>query len=457
MIQIIWLHSLFEMANITRSSHTSSGIEVFTPNLPFLVIAYSISISAIILNSTEICLILRKWKKATDFEVLLFHLAVTDLLSSTGNLSISILFTHFYLKEYMDKFYMWVTFGLVGFFYVLSMKLILIIGFERLCAVKLPLKHRLWHSDRKNLYRKICGAWILNAILVCGAVVIDYFIQSTAVDNDKGQHVTVSHNLGYAVATYMSCGVLTILIIYTWVSRLVVVRAANLLSFDKNDYKHDPKIMKLAKKKERATIIICRMVLVTFLACNVPVTIALYFGKFEHVSSTLSHMNAVVNPLIYFFKGYIENKFDKRKVVENLDESGGTKHKSKVVLPQPASNTPIELGIMNNVEDHGPSNRIHHELRGSVESSSHKPSRSDTVDELGLVNEVHLDLPKSTDQVPEMKDNGKVASSETIKTSSSLDLGIVNATMSSFDMLESDSEKLEGSTGNRETSSINVI
>ena len=423
------------MANITTPSHSSSRVEIFTPNVPFLVIAFITAILAIILNSTEICLILRKWRNATDFEVLLFHLATTDLLSSVGNLSITILYTHFYIKGYSDKFYLWVSFGLIGFFYVLSMKLVLIIGFERLFAVKLPLKHRLWHSNRKNLYRQICGAWSFNAILISGAVIIDYFIQTTGVDNARGQHAAVSCNLGYAVATYMSCGALAILIIYTWISRLVVEQAANLLSFNKQDYMHDQKIMKQAKKKERSTVIICRMVLVTFVICNLPVTIVLCFGRFEQVSSTLSHMNAVINPLIYFFKGYIEKRFGKTKVVENSDESGGTKHKSKFASSQPVtSDTAVELSIINKEENDGLSKVIHCELLGltdQLESSSHKPTRSDTSDEPGLVNEVQYhDLPISTTKEPEREDIDKTASSETTKPASYLDLGIVNVTAS---------------------------
>ena len=440
------------MANITISSHSSSGIEIFTPSVPYLVIAFVTAISALILNSTEIYLILRKWRNATDFEVLLFHLATTDLLSSVGNLSITILYTDFYVKGYSDKFYLWVSFGLVGFFYVLSMKLVLIIGFERLFAVKLPLRHRMWHSNRKNLYRKICGAWSFNAILISGAVIIDYFIQTTGVDNAKGQHAAVSRDLGYAVATYMSCGVLAILIIYTWVSRLVVEQAANLLSFNKHDYMHDQKtmklaekknymhdqkIMKLAKKKERSTIIICRMVLVTFVACNLPVTIVLYCGRFEPVSSTLSHMNAVINPLIYFFKGYIEKRFGKTKVVENSDESGGPKHKGKLVSSQAVtSDTAVELSIINKEENDGSSKVIHCELRGSsdqLEHFSHKPSRSDTFDELGFEAQ-YDDFPISTTKEPEKEDTYEIASSETTKPASPLDLGIVNVTVS-FDGL----------------------
>lgn len=464
------------------------AIKVFTPDVSFLVIAFCNALPSIILNSIEIWLIWKKWRKASDFEVLLFYLAISDFMSAIGLLATASFLTFMYVTKSYSTFYLWVAFSLVGFFYMVSMKLVLIIGFERFFAIKLPLKHRLWHSNRKNLYRQICGAWILSAIIITAAVLSDYFMHTTKghsatkgqsvtgqnstfqnstfheVDNVEGQTATVSRNLGYALATYMSCGVLAILIIYTWVASFAVTRAAHLFRVDKKEYKRDPKLMKLAKKKERATVIICSMVLVAFLACNIPSIVSLYRGSLGHISAHLSNFYTIANPLIYFFKGYIERCYDKKKVVSSLNESEdrleGTKSKSAsqhtpiVTIHQLSSqpnpsHTAVEANIVENEGDDGQSMSIDQAQRWPWEKNrgaSFYQSEVNTLEELGYVNVVEIvDSSKPTDQgVGMSKEKGEEASSEPTERRSSLDLGFVN-TAASPEVPESNGEELEGS------------
>ena len=469
---------------MTMSSiHASPPLEVFTPDVAFLVISFCTALSGTILNSIELRLIWRKWRKATDFEVLLFHLAISDFMSAIGLAATACFLTIMYVTKSYSMFYLWVSFALSGFFYMVSMKLVLIIGFERLFAIKLPLKHRLWHTNRKILYRKICAAWILSAIIISATVLSDYFLQTTqdqsttgqnstvhnikgegatvqssTVHNVKDRTVTVSRNVGYAIATYMSCGVLALSITYAWVSSLVVMRAESLLRVDKKDYKRDPKIMKLAKKKERATIIICRMVLVTFLACNIPATVGLYRGNLDHISAHLSNLNTVANPLIYFFKGYIERCYDKKKIVlsptESGDQLGDTRNKSEVLSPKPSaseSDTPAEVNIVKHEADGCLSKSTDQARiwsRGKRRGASLLQSKGNNLEELGYENDVEVELFKGTDQGLGLStEKGDEASSEPAETRVSLEIGFVN-TAASLDEFESDGEQLESSKNN---------
>ena len=472
---------------MTMSSiNASPALKMFIPDVSFLVITFCIALSGTILNSIELRLIWRKWRKATDFEVLLFHLAISDFTSAIGLVATACFFAIMYITNSYSMFYLWVSMALSGFFYMVSMKLVLIIGFERLLAIKLPLKHRLWHANRKILYRKICGAWMLSAIIISATVLSDYFVQTTqgpsttgqnntvhyvkgegatvqnnTVNNVEDRTVTVSRNMGYAIATYMSCGVLALLIIYAWVSSLVVMRAESLLSVDKKDYKRDPKIMKLAKKKERATIIICRMVLLAFLVCNVPATVGLYRGNLDHISAHLSNLNTVANPLIYFFKGYIERCYSKKKIVlsqtESRDRLRDTRNKSELLSSEPiASDIPVEVNIVEENEADGGLPMSTDHARTSSWGKKQVPSllqpEGINSEELGFENEVEVELSKPIDQgLGFSTEKGGEAFSEPAETKVSLEMGFVN-TAAFLEELDSGGEQLESSNDNGERS-----
>ena len=404
------------MANITASSIKSNIIDVNALDVVFLIFSFIIAVTATILNCAEIRLILRKWKKATDFEVILFHLAIADLMNSIGNLSMSSFLAYnvqFSVKTFVNNVYYWVSFGLLGFFYSVSMKLVLVIGIERLVAIKLPLKHRLWHTSRKVLYRQIIAAWLVSAVVVDSCTLADYFIQNAKGQSiigqsikgqsnrgqsikgqrnrgqsSTGQNGTVqggigiipSRDLSYILATYMTVGVSVVLICYIWLLHVIVMRATNLLKADKKDYKLNPKIIKLALKKESATIIICRIVLLTFLACNVPMIVALYRGKIDGWTINASNLNAVINPLIYFFKGYIEDRLSRKKLVLTSVESGGPEGGGDVASTYPVtSDAGIELGVLNmgvNVDIHASTNEALESSKDKGESSLRKLSET---------------------------------------------------------------------------------
>ena len=308
------------MGNVIESSGSSSAIQASPNTISYITITFIIAILAIILNLTEIHLIRRKWKTATDFEVLLLNLGIADLLSGIGYGVIASLSAVAYTKKSSrTREFSLVAVSILGFFCAASAKVVLIIGIERLLAIKLPLKHRLWHTNRKTMYKRILVLWTSVFIFINCAILSDYFIQKS-----KGQRAVMSRNLGYTLAAYLTLGVCTVFVTYLWLSHLVIKRATKLLNFDKRDYKKSPKVIITAVKKEKATIIVCRLVAATYLVCNVPIVVALYRGKFDSVSVSLTNLNAVINPLIYFFKGYAEKWYAKKKLAVSMSDTGGS-------------------------------------------------------------------------------------------------------------------------------------
>eukprot|EP00112_Aurelia_sp_Birch-Aquarium-sp1_P023508 Seg703.7 transcript_id=Seg703.7/GoldUCD/mRNA.D3Y31 product="hypothetical protein" protein_id=Seg703.7/GoldUCD/D3Y31 len=212
--------------------------------------------------------------------------------------------------------------GIVGYFSAVSAKLVVVIGIERLIAIKLPLKHRLWHTTRKTIYKRIIASWVVTFTFVGLAYLVDYVIQKS-----KGQTAMVSSNLAYALAAYLTLGAGAVFVTYAWLSNLVINRSTPLLKIDKMDYKRSPKATRKAARKENATIIICRLVAATYLVCNIPIIVALYRGYIDSVSSTLFDLNPVINPLIYFFKGYAEKQYAKKRIASANGDKSAVKDK----------------------------------------------------------------------------------------------------------------------------------
>ena len=285
----------------------SSGTVLYklvTPTIAFFVFSYLAAIAAIILNIVEIHMIVKKWEKASDFEIVLLNLAVADLLSGFGFLGTTGVTTRIYVNGRQET-HMMTFLGLIVLFSVSSsMTFVIVIAGERLSAVKHPLKHRIWHSNRKNLFKACILTWFFNIFVISVAVLTDQFI--TGVRGSK--------NLTFATGGYMTLGIAIVFVLYTWLGHLVMRRSTIFLAVDKTDLAANAKEMKRALKKERATIVACTLVVVLFLTCNIPFIVGIYQLKMGAAQSILLKLSAIVNPLIYFFKGRLEKYYAKRKI-----------------------------------------------------------------------------------------------------------------------------------------------
>eukprot|EP00112_Aurelia_sp_Birch-Aquarium-sp1_P014470 Seg3125.3 transcript_id=Seg3125.3/GoldUCD/mRNA.D3Y31 product="hypothetical protein" protein_id=Seg3125.3/GoldUCD/D3Y31 len=174
------------------------------------------------------------------------------------------------------------------------------------------------------------------------------------------------------------------------------MRATHLLNVNKVDYKLNPKIMKRAMKKEKATVIVCWIVLISFLVCNIPMIVDNFRGKISSWAVLLSNLNAVLNPLIYFFKGYIEKRQSTKRPLSALDDgSVDARSKHRVTSPNPpiTSHEVIELGIVNEAVNGETGKSINKGEDGGEARNKHgvtspnPPIISHEVIELGIVNE----------------------------------------------------------------------
>eukprot|EP00112_Aurelia_sp_Birch-Aquarium-sp1_P014472 Seg3125.5 transcript_id=Seg3125.5/GoldUCD/mRNA.D3Y31 product=Pinopsin protein_id=Seg3125.5/GoldUCD/D3Y31 len=278
--------------------------KVTKPTIAFLVFSYLASIAAIILNILEIHMIVKKWKKASDFEIVLLNLAGADLLSGFGFIAASGVSTWSYVVGRRETLMMTFVGVIVLFSVSSSVTFVIVIAGERLTAVKHPLKHRLWHSNRRNLFKACVLTWLFNFIIVLVAVLTDEVLTG----------VRGSRNLQYATAGYLTLGIVIVFVLYASLGYLIMKRDTRFLAVDKKDLAANAKEMKRALKKERATIVVCTLVVVLFLTCNIPFTVGIYQLKLGAAQTILLKLSATVNPLIYFFKGRLEKYYAKRKI-----------------------------------------------------------------------------------------------------------------------------------------------
>ena len=273
-------------------------------------------------------LILRKIRKATDFEILLLNLAIADLFNSFLFIAVTGVTQHSASIEeerYIVLLY-WLL-GTMSFSLTASVSFVAAIGIERFFAIKLPLQHRLWHTSRKKLVRYILLTWLINITVIVTVTIGDYVRERN----------TISATVSYVVAGIFTIGCVLVLVVYTWVLYLMILRSLKLFDFDQTELQISNRKIKDAMKKEKSSIVICILVVVSFLVCNIPMIVDLFKLQLTITSAIILKFSAVDNPLIYFFKGYIEKFYAKRRLLllshdkPVSKESDNATQRSKVV------------------------------------------------------------------------------------------------------------------------------
>jgi len=330
------------MSNTTRTTIPQQFSIFLQPKTSYLVVSYTVSSIAVLLNGIEIKLILSKFKKATDFEILLLNLAIADVFNSLLFIGVTGVTHHSASideKRYVVLLY-WLL-GTMSFSLTASVSFVAAIGIERFFAIKLPLEHRLWHTSRKKLVRYILLTWLFNVIVIVAVSIGDYL----------REHNTVSATVSYFVASIFTIGCVLVLVVYTWVLHLMILRSLKLFDFDQKALQINCKKIKEAMKKEKSSIVICILVVVSFMVCNIPMVVDLFQLQLTITSAIFLKFSAVDNPLIYSFKGYLEKCYARKRLlalshVTNVSKDGeNATQRSKVM--EVTGNHSAMIGIEN--------------------------------------------------------------------------------------------------------------
>ena len=240
----------------------------------------------ILLNSLEIYLIVRRWRKIKPYEHLLLNLAIADFLVGGVRCGTAIYEIH-HSRWVQDKTASTVMRSLIMFSVDSSGTNISLISIDRLVAIKFPLEHRIWMSKRNA---RIVNAltWIIT-ILCIGSYA--FFIHVSTYDSMEG---TIE------VAVIMSFG---------WIMVIVHILLFKYI-FEKQGITSDDQNTRVSHKRawEKKVILTCTLFVVTYIICTWP-------GCIEHLISSkrllsfktviLIAVNSLIDPCLYFFKDYL--------------------------------------------------------------------------------------------------------------------------------------------------------
>ena len=301
-----------KMSNISRNANQKQFLILLESSIPFLALSYTIITIGILLNSLEIKLIVKKIKKATDFEIVLLNLAIADLFNSIMFIVLIAVTDQYAIdrEKLQQKVVIHLVTGILSFSITASLLFVMVIGIERFFAIKVPLQHRMWHTNRRRLVKYIILTWVLALVFVIIIGIMDGAIENR---NSTRKSFVITYSLS-GLATF---GMALIFVLYGWVIYLMLMRSLKLFDFDKKLIRVNPKRIKDAMKKEKSSIIVCILVVVSFLVCNIPIIVDLFQLRVSMTSAILLKFTTVADPLIYFFKGYLERFYGKQKLVSS--------------------------------------------------------------------------------------------------------------------------------------------
>ena len=316
----------------TCCSTNSTSLKNFTINnndtRPFIIprdisteftyIAIAICSVALLLNATEIFLLMKTWKKLSIFEIWLLNLAASDGLVALA----IIIFGGIRLNnDVLDGRTYNILLGLanfvVHFSVVSSSATIVSIALDRLIAIKHPFKHRTWVT-KKKIFTVIAIAWVLT---IGFSSIEPSLIHGH--DGNNAFHYRTSFRLIDAYFIVMMASIFVVAystIIYSAVSRWRTTSSNGNSAVNSSGY--DCKITNIV------VIATCILVVVSYLACMLPMAISVIIEaptEPDGYRVILVYSNSVLDPLVYFFKRYVGEVLRKREALRRSREKQSPK------------------------------------------------------------------------------------------------------------------------------------
>ena len=263
--------------------------------LPFNPINVTICFLAVILNVVEIVIICRL-KKRKPFERILLSLCVADISVEVWYL-IEKWYEFLNKSPFLAEYKHLIGYPVEMFSIMSSITNIIILGIDRAVAVKYPLEHGVWMTNRR-VHGLIVSAWI-------GGIALSVLCGVAGFANPQGRSRTAKETGIYISVGIVFTSTVIIIAIYTFIVR--TIRKRNKLMKDIKTVS----VQGETKREEVAVIITCVLVVGAFIVCTVPFCIGSLIDKRRGkpiLPIKLILLNPLLDPIIYFFKGYIQKR-----------------------------------------------------------------------------------------------------------------------------------------------------
>ena len=275
-------------ANITTGQATQKPTKAFKLD----PLNMTISFLAVILNVIELAFICRI-KRIKSFERILCSLCCADIFV-----------TVFYLVQ---EFYGYQTktpllgaldyhlgFTIISFSVTSSIANIIILGVDRTIAVKYPLRRVMWMTNSR-IYGLITTAWM-------GAIGLSVIANVNRYVTPKTNTTAVGYTsvIIYTSIIFVSSVVITIL--YAVIAH-TVMRRRKKMKESRASARHNQ------NGEDMAVVITCVLVVLAYLICSLPYAVdKLLNDRATVIPIKTILLNALLDPIIYFFKGYIQRR-----------------------------------------------------------------------------------------------------------------------------------------------------
>ena len=244
--------------------------------------------------------IICRLKKRKPFERILLSLCVADILVAVWYLIVK-WYVFVNNSPFLAEYKHLIGYPSEMFSIMSSITNIIILGIDRAIAVKYPLEHGVWMTNRR-VHGLIASAWI-------GSIALSILCGIAGFANPQDHSHTAKETGIYISAGIIFTSIVVIAAIYAFI--LKTVRKRNKLM---NDLKIT-NVQGEKKREDAAIIITCVMVVGAFIICTLPFCIDSLIDRRRGKSVfpvKLILLNPLLDPLIYFFKGYIQKRLQSK-------------------------------------------------------------------------------------------------------------------------------------------------
>ena len=296
------------------SSASSSAVEMPAIGIPYIAITYITAILGIALNAIEINLIRKSWQKVTHFEIILLNLAVADTITGLGLLATASLCIPYLMKK-INNDALRVCFYILIFAMCSSCCFVIMIAVERLKAIRKPFEQRARSWGKQGMFKCLTKLWILLLVCTIATSLTDWFVYRVPGSTKIGSKTQV-----YIVGSFLIFVSLIACALYAWIG--ILMRKQRRKLGDIYDKESNRRKFQEAKRQEVMIISVCSLIVSVFLICNIPFAINLYYLQPNITECILLQIACVFDPLVYFFKGYME----RRQTKGSLKQFQGVEH-----------------------------------------------------------------------------------------------------------------------------------
>ena len=288
----------------------------------------------LLLNITEVTLLSHQKAKKTKYQNLIRSLSAADICTCLFFLS-SYIYRHVIYavdsKSETSRAIIVVKQELLWFSVSSSLLHVLAISFDRLLAVRFPMKHRFWFTHKKNT-KLIIIIWALSFLLILPAII---------VYSETERNYLVKQLISSLV---LITGFLIILL-YAYIIRKTVSKECLFEIITLQSGKKE--VVSACSPREKRILLTSVLIVISFFVCSFPFAITYIVTKSKNYTILLLLSNSILNPLIYFFQRYYQDKKDEtvRRKTQQEPQKKSPQVKVRTPTPLPEEIVGAEKGM----------------------------------------------------------------------------------------------------------------